>query len=707
MGLRFGSCAIALAIALAVAVGGSAASSAQAPPVGAALAGIATPATPAAIANWRIYFVMTDRYADGDPSNDKGGYGPLLGQNGFDPTSTAYWHGGDFRGLTGTCTDPVHGLQRIKDLGFNAIWVTPPVVNQITTGSSGGYHGYWGLGFSHVDPHLGTDAEFGAFVQCAHSLGLKVIMDVVVNHTGDIVLLTGGGTYTDIPFRDCHGNFFRADRYVASKRFPCQAARYMPHIPFVLPANKHAKKPEWLNDPLNYHDRGDIDFGSCSQQCFEQGDFFGLDDLFTEKPNVRIGLAKIFADWVTRYKLDGFRVDTARHVNAAFFKLWVPQILAAARAAGVPDFQIFGEVFDTDVLNLVSFVRDRGLPNVLDFPFQDAAAGYASGGSSAVAVANRLEDDDYLRLPDGRDPAPPTFLGNHDMGRAALQISQHGAGVSGEALLKRTLLGYDLLYLLRGAPVVYYGDEVGMIGSGGDQAAREDMFPTKVADWKTEARVGSPPIGNGSSFDVATNPIQGRLRALAKLREDYPELSTGPTITRYAKGKLLVVSRIDAAKRRELVVAFNSGATQAQVRVATSAAGPWQPVFGASATIQASSSLALTIPAASAAVYLSSTPIVATVPKEPLLKVGPDDLTTYLRTSATVAGGSPVSVSFAMRSGQGGWRRLATDDSPPYRGFLDPAKVARGRAVSFVAIARGLDGSTAVSKVVTVVPRKA
>jgi hypothetical protein len=152
----------------------------------------------------------------------------------------------------------------------------------------------------------------------------------------------------------------------------------MPRIPFVLPANKRAKSPAWLNDPLNYHDRGDIDFGSCSQQCFEQGDFFGLDDLFTEKPNVRIGLGKIFAGWVTRYKLDGFRVDTARHVNAAFFRLWVPQILAAARAVGVPDFQIFGEVFDTDVLNLVPFVRDRGLPNVLDFPFQDAAVGYAA-----------------------------------------------------------------------------------------------------------------------------------------------------------------------------------------------------------------------------------------------------------------------------------------------------------------------------------------
>src|SRR5262249_26976164 len=158
------------------------------------------------------------------------------------------------------------------------------------------------------------------------------------------------------------------------------------------------------------------------QTCFEQGDFFGLDDLFTEKPVVERGLARIYADWVSRYRLDGFRVDTARHMNAGFFRLWVPQILDAARAAGVKDFQIFGEVAIPDSVELSAYVRDRGLPSVLDFPFQEAATGYASGGSSAVAMRNRLDDDDYFRRPDGSDPTPPTFLGNHDMGRAALQI---------------------------------------------------------------------------------------------------------------------------------------------------------------------------------------------------------------------------------------------------------------------------------------------
>ena len=145
----------------------------------------------------------------------------------------------------------------------------------------------------------------------------------------------------------------------------------MPWFPTVPSAEASAKKPAWLNDPLRYHDRGDIDFSSCSQRCYEQGDFFGLDDLFTEQPVVMKGLAAIYGGWIRRFKVDGFRVDTARHVNAAFFRLWVPRILASAKAAGVGGFQIFGEVPLTDDVELSAYVRDRGLPNVLDFPFQD------------------------------------------------------------------------------------------------------------------------------------------------------------------------------------------------------------------------------------------------------------------------------------------------------------------------------------------------
>ena len=132
--------------------------------------------------------MLPDRYANGDPTNDRGGATGGSSVTGFDPTSTGWYHGGDLKGLTGSCSDPGTGLARIKDLGFTAIWIAPVVVQQWVQGDSAAYHGYWGLDFTNVDPHLGTDADFAAFVDCAHSLGLKVYLDVVVNHTADVIL---------------------------------------------------------------------------------------------------------------------------------------------------------------------------------------------------------------------------------------------------------------------------------------------------------------------------------------------------------------------------------------------------------------------------------------------------------------------------------------------------------------------------------------
>ena len=415
--LRFAS-AIALAIALVTAAG---AASASGPPTGAVLAALSQPPTQSSLASQRIYFVMPDRYANGDTANDTGGLSGPTGVTGLDPSSTGYYHGGDLKGLTSH-------LQRIKDLGFTAIWVTPVLKQDPVENGTAAYHGYWGLDFTTVDPHLGTDQDFTSFVASAHGLGLKVYLDVVVNHTADVVQLTNGSSYSEVPYRDCHGKRFSPANYVTSKHFPCLKASTMPEVPLLLKADSHLKKPDWLNDPLNYHDRGNIDFGSCSQQCFEQGDFFGLDDLFTEKPNVMNGLAQIYSSWITRFHVDGFRVDTAKHVNAAFFKLWVPKIRAAARSVGIADFPVFGEVTLNDAVDLSAFVRDRGLPQVLDFPFQQVATAYASGASGAKGVGFRLQDDDYFRLPNGIDPAFTTFLGNHDWAAERSRSSRRPRG---------------------------------------------------------------------------------------------------------------------------------------------------------------------------------------------------------------------------------------------------------------------------------------
>ncbi len=141
----------------------SAPAPAPAPPTGAALATLAKPPVRSSIASQRIYFVMTDRYANGDPANDRGGRTGTRGVTGFDPADTGWFHGGDFRGLTGGCTTGT-GLARIKALGFTAVWVTPPFGQKAVQGSSAAYHGYWIRDFTSVDPHLGTEQDFAAFV---------------------------------------------------------------------------------------------------------------------------------------------------------------------------------------------------------------------------------------------------------------------------------------------------------------------------------------------------------------------------------------------------------------------------------------------------------------------------------------------------------------------------------------------------------------
>ncbi len=700
-----GAAALALALALGLAAASAPAASRGSGLTPAVVAKLAKPGPVSGLASDRIYFVMTDRYANGDPSNDTGGKTGGVDVTGYDPTSTAWWHGGDFKGLTGDCTSTTHGLARIRALGFNAIWVTPPVVNQVDSGGSGGYHGYWGTDFLHVDPHLGTDQDFANFVSCAHSLGMKVFQDVVVNHTGDVIQLPESSTYAGGPYRNCHGKVFNPAKYVGKKRFPCLSAGNMPKQPFFLSkADAKAKSPAWLNNPLNYHDRGNIDFSSCSQQCYQWGDFYGLDDLFTEKPNVEKGLAAIYASWIKRFHVDGFRVDTVPYVNPGFFKLWVPQIMKAARQAGVKDFQIFGEVYNSDPLQQMTYVRDRGMPNLLDFPFQSAATGYAAGVSSALAVSDRLQEDDYVRLPNGSDPMPATFLGNHDMGRAAYQIQSQAPGLSPAQLLQRVLLGYDLMYFTRGAPVVMYGDEVGMIGTGGDQQARQDMFPTQVAEWQTQPRLGSPPIGTGSSFDVTDNPIEVRLEELSQLRRDNPALGYGATIIRYSRRTVLAVSRIDAAARREYLVLTNSGTSSSKITVQTATpSSGWDVLFGGGTAPSsgANGKLTVTVPAVGAVLLEAQKQFPVKRPGKPKLAVGGDYLSNFTVVKAKVSGHQPLTIAFAVRrAGSSHWVRLDVDDSPPYRAFLDPAKFKKHERLQLVAIARSVDGRTATSKVV-------
>ena len=427
----------------------------------------------------RFYFVMADRFENGDTANDTGGLagGPL--DHGFDPTHKGFYHGGDLAGL-------IDRLDYIEGLGTTAIWMTPMFKNRPVQGAdpfiSAGYHGYWITDFTQIDPHMGTNEELRQLVDEAHARGIKVFFDIITNHTADVIDYAEGpiNNYAYIdkatePYLDAHA----ASRSTigtspAPATFPpLDPDVSFPYTPrFPTEADATVKVPEWLNNPIYYHNRGNTTFiGEDS----EYGDFFGLDDLFTEHPDVVDGMTEIYKTWVG-FGIDGFRIDTVKHVNMEFWQAFAPAIAQRAEELGNDDFFAFGEVFDPNPAFMSRYTTEAGLQATLDFGFQANARGFAEGGATA-SLRDLFANDDYYTDTDSNAYSLPTFLGNHDMGRIGRFITDGSAGATDAELLARDQLAHSLMYLSRGQPVVYYGDEQGFVGDpGGDQNARQDMF---------------------------------------------------------------------------------------------------------------------------------------------------------------------------------------------------------------------------------------
>ena len=601
-----------------------------------------------------IYFVMPDRYKDGDKKNNDNG--------GFNTSLTAFYHGGDLKGLTGTCEAGDDGLARIKSLGFTAVWLTPVVTQQEAIGAGSGYHGYWGVDFLNVDPHLGTNADMLEFSKCAKKLGLKIILDVVTNHTGDVI-------------------------------------KYRGNEPYIPAESKKLKNPAWLNDINNYHNVGDM--GSCwgVGNCTKLGDFYGLDDLATEKPVVYKGWADVYGKWISNYGISAFRVDTARHVDDKFFKNWSPLIQAKAKSSNINDFTIFGEVFDYSVFNLMTYVRQNKIQTVLDFPFQAKATEYASGYSNAPTLTALFENDDYYTSAQSSASNLVTFLGNHDVGRAGFIIASKRIQPVNQ-LVPRTNLANALMYFSRGIPTVYYGDEVGMTGtnSGKDQFARQDMFPTEVEIWKTETRIGGSPIGDGDAFTATQqNPIAKYLVEIAEIRKNNPALANGPMLERYSKYALYVISKKDVVENREYLVAFNNSDTDEVVEVTTATAtGGWTQLLGKTEVTTNQNKVSFTVPALSTIVLKANSPIDQFATKVTKLSTSFDDLTGFYKVKAGLTSKDFLSVEFFARNvGTSKWISQGVDTGSPYSIYLDPLDFPK-KKIELRAIARNSKGENFV-----------
>jgi glycosidase len=284
----------------------------------------------------------------------------------------------------------------------------------------------------------------------------------------------------------------------------------------------------------------------------------------------------IYGAWIDKYRVDGFRIDTAQHVNPEFWQQFVPAILARARRNGIPHFHIFGEVAmdNVDPAHTAVNTRVDKLPSVLDFSFLWAVRDAVAGDAPTDELAKLFRADPLYEGGAAAALSLPTFVSNHDSpGHFAYAIRRARPDADSDEVLRRDLLGQAMLLTLRGAPVIYYGDEQGFAGHpGGDQAARQDMFPSRVASYNDESLVGTTATTAQSNFDP-NHPLYREIRELAHVRTSHRALTRGMQLIRYSQDKpgLFAVSRFEPGTGREMLLLFNTSTApiKRNVRVET------------------------------------------------------------------------------------------------------------------------------------------
>jgi glycosidase len=515
--------------------------------------------------DWRdqvIYFVLTDRFADGDPSNnDQGAAEFKAGERGR-------YNGGDLQGLR-------NQLDYIKGLGATALWITPPVANQWYEPSIDytGYHGYWAEHFKRVDAHTGTLEDYQRLSDGLHRRGMYLVQDIVVNHTGNFFEYKGGWDRND------------------------PAKFYTPNVG-TRAISKPTQSPFDQNDPRNpaqraagiYHWTPAVgDYGN--QQEVWNHQMSSLDDLNTENLQVRRALRDSYGYWIREVGVDAYRVDTAFYVPPAYFTDFMfardpkaPGIAHVARATGRKDFLVFGEGFaidrayeDKGARKIEGYMHTPSgqavLPSMLNFPLYGSLSDVFARGQASDVLAHRISAT-LRRHP--RAHWMPNFIDNHDVDRFLSYGNPAG--------LQQALLA---LFTLPGIPTIYYGTEQDF------RDARASMF---ASGW------GS---GGRDRYDTTTKTYQ-TITALAQLRRTHKALSRGTFKLLHsnpARPGALVYS-MQMAGAAEVIVAFNSA--DHPVRVDNLALrGQLKPAYGQAPQLHADARgrLNLELPARAAWVW--------------------------------------------------------------------------------------------------------
>lgn len=463
-----------------------------------------------------IYLIMPDRFADGDSSNND----PPQSRGLFDRSRTRYYHGGDLQGV-------INHLPYLKRLGITAVWLTPWYDNvnhlnereQYPEGSIGAqqpitdYHGYGAVDFYGVEEHFGTLAKLRELVDAAHRLGIKVIQDEVANHTG-------------------------------------------PYHPWV----DDSPTPTWFNGTKEHHLANTFQtwvlhdphpFEQMKRETLEGWFINILPDLNQNDDETARYIIQNTLWWIGVTGLDAIRQDTWQYVPNSFWRRWT-----AAIKREYPHVNVAGEVLDGDVAHCSFFQGgrarfdgiDTGLDTLFDFPLLYPLRRAFAQGKSLKEVAWVLSQDQLYPNPD----VLVTVLGNHDMGRF---MSETGATVGG------LNLAHTLIMTVRGTPQIYYGDEIGMRGTG-DPDNRRDFpggFPGDPRDVFKDGRTAE----EQAAFE--------HLQKLGRLRAELEPLRRGALVNLFISDQQYAYAR--TTRQASVVVVINNDARPATVRFTAAGTG--------------------------------------------------------------------------------------------------------------------------------------
>ena len=361
-----------------------------------------------------IYFIVTDRFANGDHEND------------FDlqPDNPEGFHGGDFQGI-------LDRIPYLQALGITALWITPVFENIHQAGpTSYSYHGYWPLNFEKVDGHLyspkpgieaGSKRYLKELVDQLHSAGIKVILDMVVNHTG----------YNHPGLRG--------------------------EDPII--------KPHWFNQDKSVDEMGDIASWVS-----------GLPDLKQDDPEVADYFVRMIADWIQETGVDCIRMDTAKNVEGIFWQYYKTTVKGP-----YPEVTLLGEVLEFNIDSISHYQQHFAFDSLFDFPLQKGIVDVFIEGKSFTEIAapyssllepgNGILDRDTSYTNHNR---LVTLLDNHDLPQRFLSWALNKSN-GNRGWAETTLeLAMTLLLTSRGIPQIYYGTELGLEGDG-DHDNRRDM----------------------------------------------------------------------------------------------------------------------------------------------------------------------------------------------------------------------------------------